>query len=143
MALAVFRTTTKQTNGQQMKRHFYNLNLRALLCQEDGQWAARALEMDLLGYGDSPKEALEDLRQAVFAQISFAHQKEDESLLLFRAGEEFFERWEEAQRSALRRGISDDAAIELKAIAEMISFTKEELKGLRGQRFKRTDLVCA
>lgn len=42
--------------------------------QEDNEWVALALEMDLRGYGATFEEALAELQDLVNMQISFAHQ---------------------------------------------------------------------
>ena len=125
-----------------MNTHLYTIQIRVLIYQEDAEWVARALEMDLLGYGDSPKAAVEELKQAIEAQISFAHQMNDDSLIPFRAEEEYFKRWEDAQRNALRREILGEHSIKVQAIACIISFTKSELESLRKRRFKPSE-VCA
>lgn len=46
--------------------------LRVLLYQEGREWAAYALETDLIGYGKDEKSAVRDLRKMISAQISFA-----------------------------------------------------------------------
>ena len=48
---------------------------------EDGDWVAHALEMDVIGVGDTWKEALEELDGNVQAHISFAKFKKDNSLI--------------------------------------------------------------
>ena len=126
-----------------MDTHIYNLQIRVLIYREDGEWAARALEMDLLGFGKTEREAVGELQRAIEAQISFAHQTNDASLINFPAEPEFFKRWEEAQKKALRSEILGDKSVKLAARAQVISFTAAELKALRTRRFKETGLVCA
>lgn len=126
-----------------MDTHIYNLQIRALIYQEDGEFVGRALEMDLLGFGKTEREAVEALKQAVEAQISFAHQMNDASLINFPAEAEFFKRWEAAQKKGLRNEILGDKPVKLAARAYMISFTAAELRALRNRRFKETGLVCA
>jgi predicted RNase H-like HicB family nuclease len=126
-----------------MDTHIYNLQIRVLIYREDGEWVARALEMDLLGFGKTEREAAGELQQAVEAQISFAHQTNDASLINFPAEPEFFKRWEEAQKKAMRSEILGDKSVKLAARAQVISFTAAELKVLRTRRFKETGLVCA
>ncbi len=48
------------------------ITLSILGYQEDEEWVALALEMDLRGYGPTFEEALGELRDPVAAQISFA-----------------------------------------------------------------------
>ena len=126
-----------------MDTHIYDLQIRVLICREDGEFVARALEMDLLGFGKTERAAVESLKQAVEAQISFAHQMNDAGLIGFSAEVEYFKRWEEAQKKALRAEILGDKSVKVTARAFMISFTLAELKALRTRRFKQTGLACA
>lgn len=82
------------------------LVFRVLLYKENQEWTAHALELDLLGFGESEEEAFEDLRQAVSTQISFATQIGDTSLIDHKAPKEFFERWNDAQERRLEGLIS-------------------------------------
>ncbi len=135
------KTTT--ITGQAMDAHIYSLQIRVLIYREDGEYVARALEMDLLGYGKSQREAFEELKQAVEAQISFALQMSDPSLLGFPAQDEYFARWEDSQRKALRSEILGDKSVKVQARSVMISFSPGEIKALRGRRFKQAGLACA
>lgn len=127
-----------------MDTHIYTLQIRVLICREDGEFVARALELDVLGYGRSEIEALQDLKHAVEAQISFASQMNDRSLIMFQAEEEYIRRWEEANRKVLGDEIFGDKSMKLQARACMLSFTRGELKALRSTpRFSRTPLFCA
>lgn len=126
-----------------MDTHIYDLQIRVLIYREDGEFVARALEMDLLGFGKSEREAVESLKQTVEAQISFAHQMSDPSLISFPAEATYFNRWENAQKKALRAEVLGDKSVKVTARAFMISFTTAELKTLRTRRFKQTGLVCA
>jgi hypothetical protein len=127
-----------------MESHVYDIQIRVLICKEDGEFAARALELDLIGYGKTESEALEELKRAVEAQISFAHQMRDSSLIGFPAEKEFFDRWDESQRQIIQGQILGDKSIKLKAKAIVLSITREEIKSLQSQPFKKAnDLVCA
>lgn len=124
----------------------FNIQLRVLVCKEDGEFVARALEMDLLGYGKTETEALDELKQAMQAQISFAHQKNDYSLLSFPAEAEYFTRWEEAQRKTIHSLVLGDKSGTLKAKATFISFTQQEIKELQekqSNQFSKKEMVCA
>ena len=85
-----------------METHGYGLQIRVLLCHEEAEWVARALELDLLGYGRTQGEAIEALQEAILAQLSFAHQMNDDTLLPFPSEPEYFKRWEAAQDEGLR-----------------------------------------
>src|ERR1035441_24782 len=100
-----------------MDAHIYGLQIRVLLCHEEAEWVARALELDLLGYGRTQGEAIEALQEAIQAQLSFARQMNDDTLLPFPSEPEYFKRWEEAQNKAIRSQIMGDKGIKVKVRA--------------------------
>jgi hypothetical protein len=53
----------------------YEFTLSVLGYREEGEWVALALEVDLRGFGSTFHEAVEDLRDLVRMQVSFAHYK--------------------------------------------------------------------
>lgn len=92
-------------NYQREKEEFeyIEITLKVLVYpdpSEDAQ-VALALEMDLRGYGDSLDSALKELLQLVEAQISFAVQQKDPSLIHFPADEKFFKMFEQGRRASL------------------------------------------
>jgi hypothetical protein len=127
-----------------METHFYSVPIRVLVSREGNEFSARALELDLLGYGRTAEEAVEQLRSAVEAQISFAHQMGSPELLGFPAEQEYFARWEQAQKDGLRARLLGDRPVRVKARACFINFTDEEIRSMaRGRRFRPTELSCA
>ena len=114
-----------------METHAYKVQVRALVYKEDGRYFARSLEMDLVGNGASEVEALHQLQSLIENHISFALFKNDESLILFPAEREYFDRWEKAQQAQLRNGLFPDAAVKMHGKAVFIKITKEELDKLR------------
>lgn len=52
----------------------FNHTLRVLVVREDAKWCAIALDMSLRSYGETQDQAVENLTEAVEAQISFAVQ---------------------------------------------------------------------
>ena len=126
-----------------MNTHIYDLQIRVLIYRENGECVARALEMDLLGYGRNEVEAVEDLKRAVEAQLAFAHQMRDASLIGFPAEAQYFKRWDDAQRKALQSEILSDKSVKLEARAVIITFTPAELKVLRSRKFRQKEPVCA
>jgi len=44
-----------------MNTHHYDLQIRALVTKEDGEFVAHALELDLVGYGATEKAAMDEL----------------------------------------------------------------------------------
>ena len=49
-----------------------SVTLNVLGVREDEQWCAIALEMSLLGYGETFEKALQDLKETIIAQVTYA-----------------------------------------------------------------------
>ncbi len=127
-----------------MNTHVYDFQIRALLTKEDGEFVAHALEMDLVGYGPTEKEALTSLSGMIEAQISFAAQQGDDSLIHFPAPQEFVTRWETAHAAALKREIFPDKSVKLSTKAVVVTFTRQDvLKAIRSRRFSPVDSALA
>lgn len=75
--------------------------LNVLGYQEEGEWVALALEMDLRGYGQTFVEALEELRDLVSTQIRFAQFKGQPDLVWRTAEPVWFERFADVRRERL------------------------------------------
>ena len=84
-----------------MQRHLFEISLRVLLWEEDGEVYAHALEVDLLGSGPTEQAALNDLLQALDTQVSFAALQNKERAISHPAPEEDFDRWEQLHRESL------------------------------------------
>ena len=52
-----------------MEAHVYDFQIRVLIYRENGEFVAHALEMDLLGCGETEAEALRELEDLIEAQI--------------------------------------------------------------------------
>ena len=76
----------------------YEVNVNVLGFEEDGQWCALALEMDLRGYGENFEEALNDLDESVKMQISFAQFKGNTDLIFHPAERKYFKLFARAQK---------------------------------------------
>lgn len=83
------------------KPDYNEATLSILGYREEDQWVALALEMDLRGFGDTWDEAVDDLREIVLMQISFAHFKGQLEMIWRHAEEEYWDRFRQAQRSRL------------------------------------------
>ena len=81
----------------------------------DGMHHAHELDMDLVGYADSPDEALAQLRTIVAEQIAYAKAEGDEGLLDFPAPPEIQTRARRAQRGSV---VSANAPIRTHPIDE-------------------------
>lgn len=127
-----------------MDKKLFDLSLRALLYEEGGRCCARCLEMDLIGVGKNEKEALRHLQDTIEAHISFAVFKNDDSLIMFPADAEYFERWEKANRFRLHNELFPDRAMEINGKAAFISMTKEEIAKLKkSHRFSEPETALA
>jgi len=118
-----------------MNTHHYDLQIRALVTKEDGEFVAHALELDLVGYGATEKAAMDELSAMILAQISFAAQKGDNSLIPFCAPAEYYARWEAANLAALKQELFSDKPVQLDAKATVVTFTKQSVKTARNQKF--------
>lgn len=79
------------------------VTLSILGVREDERWCAIALEMSLRGYGDTFDEALEDLKETIVVQVTYAldhHQTIDH--IFIPAEPHYFERYAIAKRDALK-----------------------------------------
>jgi len=80
--------------------------LNVLGYQEDEDWVALALEMDLRGYGPTFGDALEELTDLVATQIRFAHFKGQAELIWKSAEPVWFERFaDDGEGTELRKGV--------------------------------------
>ena len=71
-------------------------------CDENGEWAAVALELDIWGFGDTKEESVEMLLDAVAAQLSFAEYKDNPDLLFNPAPVEYFNLFAEVRSESLK-----------------------------------------
>ncbi len=127
-----------------MEKYIYDYPIRVLLYKDSGEWVAHALEMDLVAYGDSEQAALKELNELVSCQISFAHQKRDDSLIDFPADKELFKRWEAAQASALKKEILPYKSVKVNTKAVFITFSKSELSQIIRRKFSPAkEMECA
>lgn len=83
------------------------VTLNVLGYQEDGEWVALALEMDLRGYGQTFTDALEELRDLVSTQIRFAQFKGQPDLVWKTAEPVWFERFADVRRERLHALVQD------------------------------------
>lgn len=84
-----------------VERHHFSISLRVLLWEEGGQVYAHALEVDLLGSGETEEGALTDLLEALDTQVSFATLHSDKSAIPHPAPDEDFALWEQLYRENL------------------------------------------
>ena len=83
------------------------LNVLIYRSNDERCWVALVLEMDIRGYGQTPKEAFKDSVDLVSVQVAFAKFKGDPSLIWKPADPVWFERFAEARLDQLREQLSD------------------------------------
>lgn len=139
------RRVSKQTDKKpfNMDRHIYDIPARVLIYKEDGEFVAHALEMDLLGYGATQKEAMESLREMILCQISFAHEKQDADVLASPAPKTLFDRWEKARLEALKNGVIEDKPLNVKYIATFVSIERRAIEKTLAKRSHFTPVTKA
>jgi predicted RNase H-like HicB family nuclease len=94
---------------------------RVLIYRDTTQdYIARAIDMDLIGSGDTPNKALIDLKNAIEAQVSFAIQKKAPEIIYFKAEPEYEKRWLEAAKSNIKDLAKGDLAMGIRYIATVI-----------------------
>ena len=123
-----------------MKKHSYDLAIRALISKEDGMFVAHALELDLVAEGTTEEGALKELSDAIFAQLAFAAQMENPDLINHPAPAEYSLRWDKASRLALAGIVGSEKAANIKTKAVCIAITEEEQAAIRskkGEAFQR------
>jgi len=120
----------------------YDLGVRVLIYQEDGEFCAHALELDLLGYGKTEDEAISELLEVIRCQISFARSKNDDSILHFPAPQKFYNRWEAAHAAALKNQVfpGKSKAMAMKATWVAIEKTSRATPKVR---FEAMEPSCA
>ena len=88
------------------------ITLNVLGYQEEDEWVALALEMDLRGYGETFETALEDLAELVNMQISFSRLKGQPELIWKAAEPIWFERFAETRRAYLEALVRESTVSE-------------------------------
>ena len=78
------------------------IRILGVIEEEDGAWCAIALETGLRGYGNTFEEAVEDLHEAVRAQVSFNVQDEalDEHNIFQPAEDRYFDLYEKVENES-------------------------------------------
>lgn len=85
------------------------LTLNVLGYEDQDEWVALALEMDLRGYGHTFEDALNELREIVRTQIAFARFKGQPELILKPAESVYWRLFEQATRDRLQEFVLNSA----------------------------------
>ena len=82
------------------------VKVNVLIIPDDNNWwTAVALELSLLGEGNTPEEALKELGEAVEAQVSFAVQNDSLDSIFTPAAKEYFEIFDQVKTEVLKQKI--------------------------------------
>lgn len=81
-----------------------NISIRcvAYFDQEENNWCAVALDLDIVTEGNSQEEVVDDLNKLIEAQISFAAAKGDISMIWRKAPQEYWDKYEEMRQRHMR-----------------------------------------
>ena len=79
------------------------LNVRVVGLVEDNLLYAPALELNLLGYGESFAEALEDLKGAINAQVCCAARDDNLNTIYWSADQRYFDLYDDGAEETPRR----------------------------------------
>lgn len=82
-----------------------SINILGFFDKEEGGWSAVALELDVWGFGDTKEESLDELIEAIQAQIGFTEFKDNPDMLLRSAPAMYFRMHAQAQEELLRAKI--------------------------------------
>lgn len=120
-----------------MKTQMFELNVRVLIYREEGDFVAHALEFDLLGYGKTKAEAMSALEAVIKTHLEFCFEQGLAESAISPAPEEFFERWEKAQKKSFVDALEDgDRCDSLKCRAAIIALDPNDLAKLADQARK-------
>ena len=108
--------------GSEFGRDPVEFEVRVVGLAEDSLWYALALELNLLGYGESFDEALEDLEGAIDAQVCYAAIHNSLDGIAWRASQRYFDLYrsgaEETPRRKLRVALRKSRSIEQRTMEE-------------------------
>lgn len=123
--------------------HTHDLCFRVLVYKEGGDFVAHALEADLMGYGSTVEAAMRELVEALEAQITFAIQMNDLSLIQKSAPQECFDQWEEVHNERMRskfraisKGSQPKLAASSRSDARYYGFSSDEIQSLGSNRLE-------
>ena len=117
-----------------MKAHYYDLSIRVLLYKENAQFVAHALELDILGYGNTEAEAKKELEGLLGNQLGFAACLGKPEIVGFPAPKEFFDRWEKANKAQLSSKRAPERSLGFKSKAAVFVYSRDNLNKLRTSR---------
>jgi len=107
--------------------------IRVVVYRDEGSWVSHALDMDVVGCGDSEQEAFDQMRDAVESQITFCRQKKIDPIQ--HAPRKYFEMWTQVQEAVLQRAakIAKKKAFDDR-FARFLDFPLNKIKQSSGSR---------
>jgi hypothetical protein len=120
-----------------MKAHYYDLSIRVLIYREGSRFVAHALDLDILGYGETENSAKKDLEGLVNNQLTFAACMGSPESIYFAAPREFFARWDKAHQAQLKGVIVPEKSTGFNTKATVYVYSAENLKKLQAPARKR------
>jgi hypothetical protein len=80
----------------------HNAEINVLICKEENEYIAHAIEFDIVAYGDTPEKAERELFDLVRMQITFAIQKNSIDNLFKPAPPEVLQKYIKAKQECLK-----------------------------------------
>ena len=113
-----------------MKFHedHFDLHIRVLFYPEDGGIVAHALEIDLVGVGHDYNSARQALQEMIMSQLTFAINRNDRTMTVHRAPQEYFDKWEKVHAKALESQLVGHKASNVNFRATCISFNLADIQ---------------
>lgn len=93
--------TEKKKIKKDAPAKFCDVHISVLGYQEDDQWIALALEMDLRGYGKTFEKALSELDELIKMQISFARFKDQPEMIFHPAESTYWKLYAQVSQDRL------------------------------------------
>ncbi len=90
-------------SGNESGMDAVEFDVRVVGLVEDNLWYARALELNLLGYGESFANALEDLKGAIDAQVCYAARHNNLNTIYWSANQRYFDLYDDRTEETPRR----------------------------------------
>lgn len=103
----------------------FPVTFRCLAFREDDQWCALALELSLRAYGDSEKEAIDALQEAVDTHVAFAAERRNLDGIWCPVEERYFQLFEKA----LRQQLAQAMVPERKRVLDVVAGSVPLLRG--------------
>ncbi len=125
-----------------METRIYDFQVRLLVTRDGDQYVAHALEMDLVAYGDTEKEALDEISNMMRNQISFALQKKEMRLTDFKAPKEYFDLWEKVNAESLQGVVTgktdEEKCGRIQIITKILVFGKDDIEAIQKRSHKHS-----